>query len=98
MTATIKIITHLTEKQVIVTDTFGNVVNESYSNINISAPYGSYIVYMSNPIEITSFTTLVNTLDNVLVQFVAASFGIIIAVIYFIFLITIKNKGFKGVK
>ena len=98
MTATIKIITHLTEKKVIVSDTFGNIVNESYSNVDISAPYGSYIVYMSNPIEITSFTTLVNTLDNVLVQFVAASFAVVIAVIFFLFLITIKNKGFKGVK
>lgn len=98
MTACITIITHLTQKKVIVTDTLGNVVNESYSNECITAPYGSYIVYMSNPIEITSFTSLINTLDSVFIQFVAGAFAIIIAFIFYVFLMVIKNNGFKGVK
>ena len=98
MTACITIITHLTQKKVVVTDTLGNVVNETYSNECITAPYDSYIVYMSNPIEITSFTTLINVLDSVFIQFVAGAFAFTITFIFYVFLMVIKNNGFKGVK
>lgn len=97
MTACITIITHLTEKKIVLTDTYGNIVNETYSNECIIAPYQSYIVYMSNPIEITSFTTLINSLDTVLGQFLMAAFAVIIATVFYIFLMVVKKKGFKGV-
>lgn len=98
MTACIKVITHLTEKQVIVTDTNGTMISTNTSNICITAPYDSYIVYLSNPVEISSFSTLLNSIDNIFIQFILFTFLIVIGYLFFVFLMTIKNKGFRGVK
>ena len=92
----IKVITHLTEKKVILTDTGGNIINESTSNICIEEPYQSYILYMSNPIEITSFSALLSYTDNVFIQFILFAFAVVIAYLFYVFMNVIKNKGFRG--
>ena len=97
MECNIKILTHLTEKSVKIADMNGTIINDSVSNVCITIPYDSYIVYMSNPIKITSFTELLNTINNVFIQIFLFAFLIVIGIIFFTFLQIIKNKGFKGV-
>lgn len=92
----IKVITHLTEKEIILTDTAGNIINESTSNVCIVAPYQSYILYMSNPIEISSFSALLSYTDNVFMQFLLFAFAVVIAYLFYVFMSVIKNKGFRG--
>ena len=96
MDCNIKILTHLTDKTVKIVDMNGAIINDSVSNACISVPYDSYIVYMSNPIKITSFTSLLIVLENVFMQYILAAFLIVIAIAFFIFVQTIKNRGFKG--
>ena len=96
MTCNLKIITHLTNKDIKIVDMNGTIVNDSVTNVCIAIPYDSYIVYMSNPIEISSFTSLLSVLENVFMQYILAAFLIVIGVLFFIFIQTIKNRGFKG--
>ena len=91
----IQVITHLTEKEIILTDTFGNVVNQTTSNVCISAPYQSYILYMSNPLEISSFSTLLEYTNNIFVQFLLFAFAVVIAYLFYVFMSAIKNRGFR---
>ena len=96
MNCSIKIITHLTDKKVQIVDINGTIINDSVTNVYIDVPYNSYIIYMSNPMEISNLTNLFSTLDNVLIQFFLFTFLIVIGIVFFIFLQIIKNKGFKG--
>ena len=97
MNCSLKVITHLTEKEIKIVNMTGDIVNISKSNECINLSYDSYILYMSNPVKISSFTELLNTIDNVFIQFFLFAFLIVIGIIFFTFLQIIKNKGFKGV-
>ena len=97
MTCNLKILTHLTEKNIKIVDMNGTIINDSVTNACITIPYDSYIVYMSNPIEITSFTNLLSVIDNVFIQMFLFAFLIVIGIIFSTFLQIVKNKGFKGV-
>ena len=93
----IKIITHLTDKKIQVVNMNNIIINESSTNSCIEVPYDSYIIYMSNPIEITNITNLLSSMDNIFIQFFLFVLIIIIGMVFYIFLQIIKNKGFKGV-
>ena len=93
MTCNIKIITHLTEKTVKIVDMNGTLVNDSFSNKCINIPYDSYIVYMSNPIKITSFTSILTLLDNIFFQFFLFALLSIIFIVFIIFVQQIKKRG-----
>lgn len=95
MTCNIKIITHLTEKTVKIVDMNGTLVNDSFSNKCINIPYDSYIVYMSNPIKITSFTFILSLLENVFYQFFLFALLSIIIIVFVIFIQVIKKRGLK---
>ena len=97
MTCNLKILTHLTEKNVKIVDMNGSIVNDSVTNACITIPYDSYIVYMSNPIKISSITNLFSVIDNVFIQLFLFGLIIVIAIIFITFLQIIKKKGFKGV-
>lgn len=97
MTCNIKIITHLTEKEVQFVNMTGDIVNTSKTNVCVNLSYDSYIVYMANPIEISSFTNLFSIIDNVFIQLFLFTLMIVIAIIFITFLQIIKKKGFKGV-
>lgn len=93
----IKIITHLTDKKIQIIDMNNTIINESLTNTCIDVPYDTYIIYMSNPIEISTITNLLSHMDNVFIQIFLLTLIIIIGMLFFIFLQIIKNKGFKGV-
>ena len=93
MTCNIKIITHLTEKSVSIVNMNGTLINDTYSNKCITVPYDSYIVYMSNPIKITSFTYVLNLLENVFVQFFLFALLSVIIIAFLTFIYVIKKRG-----
>jgi len=93
MTCNIKIITHLTEKTVEVVNMNGTLINSSFTNKCIYVPYDSYIVYMSNPIKITSFSYILSLLDNVFYQFFLFALLSVIFIVFIIFIQVIKKRG-----
>lgn len=96
MSINISIISNYGNKTVDIKNINGNLINQSVNNEIVNLPFDSYIIYLSNPIQKSSITEILSYTDNILSSFFIFTLAIILLIVFYVFLMIIKTKGFKG--